>query len=198
MKWNLWKDAHEREMFFMGLGLFLVVSFFLVITSIEHAEHREEIKRKSLEYSALYDTFGEELERTTEQNKQIEQQAAEIATMQRNMARLAALQPILPFVEPQEALTLIKELPISSPFDSPFKVTSRYGEGPGHGGAYRTTHQGTDLVPEGNWQIHPMWAGTVTEIGISHIFGKFIVIQHSDTIRTRYHHLSKIFNTALP
>ena len=121
----------------------------------------------------------------------------EIGNLMKEMDKIASLQ-LVGFTSPIEMENIIKTLPLSSPFDSPFKVTARFGEGPGFGGAYRTSHQGTDLVPSGSWYVRSMWPGVVTDIGIDRYFGKYIVVQHTDTIRTRYHHLEKIYNTALP
>jgi len=114
------------------------------------------------------------------------------------MDKLASLQPVIGIIDPDDIQLIIKQLTISSPFDSTFRITAGFGEGLGYEGTYRTSHQGTDMVPSGNWYIHPMWPGTVTDIGIHQYYGKYIVIQHAYNIRTKYYHLEKIFNTALP
>lgn len=122
----------------------------------------------------------------------------EVAELREDMDRLAALQEIAPFVEPDYLALVVDKLVPATPFDSPFKITARWGEGPGYNGGYRTSHAGTDIVPEGSSRVRPTWDGVVEEISIDRFLGKYIIVDHGDGVRTRYAHLDTIFNTALP
>ena len=53
-------------------------------------------------------------------------------------------------------------------------------------------HNGVDIAaPEGT-AIHAALPGTVVETGESDIYGKYVRIEHSDTLTTTYNHCSKI------
>ena len=131
-------------------------------------------------------------------NSTIVKQQKEIIELLANADELSALVPVSNLLTPNEIDDIVNGLPASSPFNSPTRITSRFGEGRGYQGSLRNGHLGNDLVPRGDWYIHPMWEGEVTDIGIDRWLGKYILIQHTPLIRTRYAHLQTIFYTALP
>ena len=53
-------------------------------------------------------------------------------------------------------------------------------------------HTGVDLGAAMGTPIRAAFAGTVTEVGESEIYGNYIVVTHSDTLSTRYCHCSEI------
>ncbi len=53
-------------------------------------------------------------------------------------------------------------------------------------------HTGVDLGAAMGTPIRAAFAGTVTEVGESEIFGNYIVVTHSDSLSTRYCHCSEI------
>lgn len=53
-------------------------------------------------------------------------------------------------------------------------------------------HTGVDLGAAMGTPIRAAFAGTVTEVGESDIFGNYIVVTHSDSLSTRYCHCSEI------
>lgn len=70
----------------------------------------------------------------------------------------------------------------------------------GFGGTRRPDgHTGVDLIPEAwPFTIYPIAEGVVLDIGIDAVYGKFIIIEHSKTLRSFYAHGATIYNTALP
>jgi murein DD-endopeptidase MepM/ murein hydrolase activator NlpD len=124
----------------------------------------------------------------------IERKNQDIKRLLEDIDKVAALQ-VVGFTDPETVENIVKDLDKSSPFMSPFRVTSRFGEGTGFG--YRHKHLGTDLACS-DLSVYPMWDGSVVDIGISDIYGKWVLIKHSDYIYTKYCHLQTIFFTALP
>lgn len=53
-------------------------------------------------------------------------------------------------------------------------------------------HTGVDLGAAMGTPIRAAFAGTVTEVGESEIYGNYIVVTHSDSLSTRYCHCSEI------
>jgi murein DD-endopeptidase MepM/ murein hydrolase activator NlpD len=73
-----------------------------------------------------------------------------------------------------------------------FRITSSYGirENPVTGNT--STHQGVDLAaPEGTG-VFASAAGVVVEIGEDPIYGKYIIIQHSEKWTSLYGHLQRV------
>lgn len=130
--------------------------------------------------------------------KKLDKAYSDIAELKEYAQQLASLSPLTDLLSTTDIESIILSLEPSTPFESTFRITSSFGEGRGYQGALRRGHLGTDIVPTGNWNIHPMWAGVVEDIGIDKNLGKYIIIDVQPNVRILYAHLSKIFYTALP
>lgn len=53
-------------------------------------------------------------------------------------------------------------------------------------------HVGLDIAAKEDTEILAALPGTVSEIGVSDIYGNYIVIEHSENLKTRYNHCSEI------
>lgn len=53
-------------------------------------------------------------------------------------------------------------------------------------------HSGIDIAAPVGSTIFSAWPGTVKETGFDDIYGKYVVVEHSDDFFTKYCHLSKI------
>ena len=188
-----------KDLMLGTLMFFIVVSVIYVLSWKDmKAKLKEEIENNKI----LIQEKDKELENRAnvilEKIKIINQQKAEIEELVTKAEVLAALRPVSDILTSNEIDEILEEFDPSSPFDSATRVTSRFGEGRGYQGELRNGHLGNDLVPSGDWYVHPMWEGEVTDIGIDRWLGKYILIQHTPLIRTRYAHLNTIFYTALP
>ena len=95
-------------------------------------------------------------------------------------------------------LLLSATLYAASPFRCPYTVTSEFGSMEGRGGERRPCgHTGIDLWCPDPY-IGPAADGVVVEADIDEIYGKYIIIQHTPTMRTKYAHGEIIYDRALP
>lgn len=182
---------------FSFLILGLVLSFIFSYTAHQISEKRARIAM-DLEREEWTRKEEEYVDEALDSDKEIDALVMQIEEMEEQMSKLSALHDLLEPVGLESLLDLIEHYPTSTPFDSTFKVTAKFGEGPGYEGAWRSSHEGTDIVPSGNWIVTPMWDGTVIDIGIHSQWGKYIIIEHDQWVRTRHYHLDKIYFTALP
>ncbi len=85
------------------------------------------------------------------------------------------------------------------PFRSEVKITSDWHSETGKGGERRNNiHKGVDLVPLSlDYKIYPVMSGVVSDIGVSLVYGKYVIVDHGDNLYSRYGHAEKIFYTAL-
>lgn len=85
-----------------------------------------------------------------------------------------------------------------SPFRVEFEITSDYESTIGYGGARRNgVHQGIDIIPVSyDWIIFPILPGTVKEIGIDPVYGKYAIVEHEDGLFSLYAHGSTIYYSA--
>lgn len=71
-------------------------------------------------------------------------------------------------------------------------ITSLFGERINPITGNREIHKGIDSAsPEGTL-VFPLWPGEIYETGYDNIYGKFVIIKHSDDFYTKYCHLSDI------
>ena len=54
-------------------------------------------------------------------------------------------------------------------------------------------HTGIDLAAAENTPVSAAFAGTVTETGESDVWGKYVLVRHSDSLETYYCHLNEIY-----
>ena len=96
-------------------------------------------------------------------------------------------------------LLLVSSAIYSLPFRCDHVVTSEYGSLTGYGGERRACgHIGIDLIPaEWDYIIFPIMAGEVTEVGVSTVYGKYVIVQHDETTRSLYAHGEIIYSTAV-
>jgi len=129
--------------------------------------------------------------------KVVSEKESKIKKLEEESVYLLALNPLVGLVSDDDIKLLIDIIPRGNPFEENFRVTSSFGESTGF--FPRTKHKGIDIsprIPESmSWQIYAFAPGEVVSYGISRDYGKNIVIEHSDRIRTRYAHLSKIYYT---
>lgn len=121
-----------------------------------------------------------------------------IEDIKTDMERLLALRPIIDLLDPIDKDYMLRHLNPGRVFDSKTRMTSSFGESTGIGQLWRNGHRGLDLVPEGDWHILAPWSGYSSSIGIDEIYGKFIIVHVTDTLRFKVAHLSSIFYTASP
>ena len=131
-------------------------------------------------------------------SNEISELSNELTNLKAHAQEIAALIPVANLLTPNEIDNIINGFPQASPFNSNTRITSRFGEGTGYQGKLRIGHLGNDLVPNGEWYVNSMWPGEVADIGIDYYLGKYIIVQHSEYVRTLYAHLNTIFYTALP
>ena len=86
----------------------------------------------------------------------------------------------------------------AGPFRVDFEITSDYESTIGYGGARRNgIHKGIDIIPVSyDWIIFPILPGTVQEIGIDPVYGKYVIVQHEDGLFSLYAHGSIIYYSA--
>ena len=72
------------------------------------------------------------------------------------------------------------------------KITSGFGKRINPISKKQEIHTGIDIAAAEGSSVYAAWPGTVAEMGTDEIYGSYIVIKHSDSLLTRYCHLSKI------
>ena len=72
------------------------------------------------------------------------------------------------------------------------KITSGFGERINPISKKQEIHTGIDIAAAEGSSVYAAWPGTVAETGADEIYGSYIVIKHSNSLLTRYCHLSKI------
>lgn len=72
------------------------------------------------------------------------------------------------------------------------KITSGFGERINPISRKREIHTGIDIAAAEGSGIYSAWPGTVAKVGTDEIYGNYIVIKHSNSLLTRYCHLSEI------
>ncbi len=132
-----------------------------------------------------------ELESLQEKNELL---SAEFTDYKSTINKRIAMDPLKDLLTPDEIEELIKHIPQGKVFGRSFSVTAPFGESIGYHGNLREDHQGIDVTPDhGDWGIYPHSAGVVEEFGENRIYGKYIIIKHSEILYSFYGHLSKIF-----
>lgn len=174
----------------IGAALFIAASFNAVFF---YQRNERKHEAKILAYEQELTSKDKEI---FFRNKKLRAREEEVKELKDHVKELASLSPILGLLTPNELDGILSILEPATPFDSRTRVTSRFGEGRGYQGSLRNGHLGNDLVPDGEWYVRSMWSGTVVDIGIDHWLGKYIVVQHSENVRTRYAHLETIFYVA--
>ncbi len=95
-----------------------------------------------------------------------------------------------------EILMYLREIPTGRVFNGITYKSAGYGESLGKGGMWRPFHKGFDC-----WAIdpviYPIGEGTSIKCDIDDIYGKYVVIQHTPRVRSRYGHAEKIFYEAM-
>ena len=178
------------------ISLAVVAGLSIFATSIVHINRVVDIEAGYLqEKQEVINSYNGIMKQKDEKLAQARQEIQELSL---HIDQIATLRPVLDLLGPNDIKMIVELLKPGSPFDSSFRVTSRFGEGRGYQGNLRMGHLGNDLVPNGDWYVHPMWDGIVVDIGIDKYLGKYIVIEHDELIRTRVGHLETIFFTALP
>ena len=142
-----------------------------------------------------------------EQEKLIIQNAEEIAEYENiknryeelklNFSFIASISPLRNIMSPDEISTLLKEVPHGNIFETPFIVSAEYGISIGYHGHPRTDHRGIDIYPvnpeEMKWDITAFSSGFVEGFGENYVYGKYVIIRHSERVRSFYGHLAKIY-----
>lgn len=117
--------------------------------------------------------------------------------LQKNFSFIASISPLRNLMTPDEISELIKEIPHGKIFEDDFIVSAEYGISIGYHGQPRTDHRGIDIYPENpehmKWSIYSFSGGIVETYGENDVYGKFIIVRHSERVRTFYGHLSKIY-----
>lgn len=117
--------------------------------------------------------------------------------LQRDMSFIASISPLRNILTADEISTLLKEVPTGNIFTTPFIITAPYGISIGYHGKPRSDHRGIDAYPvnpeEMKWSVTPMNSGVVETYGENDVYGKFIIVRHSERVRTFYGHLNKIY-----
>ncbi len=72
------------------------------------------------------------------------------------------------------------------------KITSGFGERINPISKKQEIHTGIDIAAAEGSSVYAAWPGTVAETGADEIYGSYIVIKHSNSLLTRYCHLSEI------
>ena len=184
------------------LTLFLFIGFLATSVStsvfVGRALHWREVARREdvriVQCKLDYDVLSGDYRNLQGVNEALGEYIEEL---EGNIEKLAVLQPAVGSFTDIDLVDLASQYEASNPFQKDFKVTSRFGESTGFG--YRRKHLGTDLsVYGGDRSIYPMWDGEVADIGISDIYGKWILIKHDENVYTKYCHLETIFYSALP
>lgn len=133
------------------------------------------------------------------QDELIEYQAAQIQSLEEQSVFLLALDPLAGLIDDMDIHALIEEIPRGNPFNAVPQVTSSFGESTGF--YPRATHRGTDMIPKNpetaDWSIKAYAPGVVVGYGVDYIYGKYIVVEHTPNIRTKYAHLGKIYFTGV-
>ncbi len=115
-----------------------------------------------------------------------------------NNEKRVALSPLEELLSENEISAMIKQIPKGTPHRGSFSVTSPFGESVGYHGSLRDDHQGTDTTPDdGDWMVTSVGDGVVEEYGENRIFGKYILIKHTEYIYSFYAHLEKIYYTGI-
>ena len=71
-------------------------------------------------------------------------------------------------------------------------ITSGFGKRINPISKRQEVHTGIDIAAAEGSNIYAAWPGRVAEIGTDEIYGNYIVIKHSNSLLTRYCHLSEI------
>jgi len=114
-----------------------------------------------------------------------------------NFQLIASVNPLINLMTPDEIAELLKEIPHGNPHETKFEITAGFGISIGMHGKLRDDHQGTDSIPINSekleWGITGFSDGIVETFGHNDVFGKFIIVRHSERVRTFYGHLDKIY-----
>lgn len=149
-----------------------------------------EIKAKDLEISDLITTRNN-------QNDEISGLKRDLKESFEKIKMAAAMSPLRGIVSEDEIVNLMNQVPHGNPFREQWTVTAPFGLSVGKNGESRTHHNGIDLIPRSpetdDWSITPIADGVVETYGENTIYGKYIVVRHSDNVRSTYCHLSKIY-----
>ena len=117
--------------------------------------------------------------------------------LQRDMSFIASISPLRNILTADEITTLLKEVPTGDIFVDAAVVTAPYGISIGYHGKPRSDHRGVDIYPIDpelmKWSIMPLSDGVVETFGENDVYGKFIIVRHSERVRTFYGHLNKIY-----
>jgi len=92
-------------------------------------------------------------------------------------------------------LKLAATLPYGSPFHGGHRVTSEFGmRSVAQFGWVDVEHLGIDLIPlENDWTVYSQVDGTITDYGVSDIYGKYFEITTYTGYKLFYAHLERIF-----
>ena len=71
-------------------------------------------------------------------------------------------------------------------------ITSAFGERADPISGKGDLHTGMDIAADFGSEITAAWSGNVFETGVDEIYGKYIILKHSDGFFSKYCHLSKI------
>jgi len=172
------------------LFVILLVITFAIAGRVEHW------RSSYMVILADLNTTNQALEKSVQNGHDVQIALDEMRT---KADQVAALNPLQFLVTPDDIHTFLEQIPFGNPFKGGWYVTSRYGNDRGHSGNPRMGHSGNDIVVIGNdWGIYPTGNGTVVDIGIDTWLGKYVVIEHSQRVRTVYAHLNTIYNSAIP
>lgn len=121
----------------------------------------------------------------------------ELNSLIENRKLIVALDSVVDNYDVYKLKDIIKEIGFGSVLRSPFNVTAQFGESVGYHGRFRMNHTGIDIVSQnGDFNITPFADGKVIVCTIDPVYGKTLIIQHSENVRTKYSHGSKIFYRA--
>ncbi len=183
----------KKNIIIFGMFTWLVLIYSFTFTS-----HIEEISRKD---SIITDQI-QKIEKLKinifDKNRIIYTLETDLKDSIENIEMLASLSPLKGLIDDNEIIEIMDEIPHGNPFRTDFHITAGFGESLGYYGP-RLIHEGTDLIPinpeDMKWTITPIAPGEVVSFGYDRIHGKNITIQHSPKVRSRYSHLSMIYNT---
>ena len=72
------------------------------------------------------------------------------------------------------------------------KITSEFGKREDPFSGKTDSHSGMDIAAAFGSSIFSAWPGEITETGFDEIYGKYVVVEHSEGFFTKYCHLSKV------
>ena len=142
---------------------------------------------KALKYESLESRYNEMNDLLKEANKQL----GLIFTLKETGLRINSLDDL------KKLIYLASNLPIGSPFQEPFLVTSPFGaRDESFLGGGDDVHYGIDIIPKSRKAHAPIYStasGEIIEFGISDVYGKYILFRTDHGYIMKYAHLSKIF-----